>query len=94
MRRKLVATNSANGAHNHNGTVSESRWWNSNVDDEDESKQLALIYSLLCALFIRISLVIYGMWQDSTMVVKYTDVDYYVFSDASSFVTQVNNIII
>uniref|UniRef100_H2YHC0 GPI alpha-1,4-mannosyltransferase I, catalytic subunit n=1 Tax=Ciona savignyi TaxID=51511 RepID=H2YHC0_CIOSA len=32
-------------------------------------------------------LLVYGMWQDSHMEVKFTDVDYFVFSDAAEFVS-------
>jgi hypothetical protein len=40
---------------------------------------------LLLALLVRLVMVIYGEWQDAHMLVKYTDVDYSVFTDAVIF---------
>src|SRR5437763_2350849 len=49
-----------------------------------------LNFTALCllALLIRLGMLIYGEWQDAHMQVKYTDIDYKVFSDAARFVTQ------
>ena len=40
---------------------------------------------LLWATALRISLIIYSEWHDARSLVKYTDVDYRVFSDAAAF---------
>ncbi|KAL0912325.1 hypothetical protein M5K25_018289 [Dendrobium thyrsiflorum] len=41
---------------------------------------------LLFSAIIRLFLLIYGEWQDAHMEVRYTDVDYLVFSDAAAMV--------
>lgn len=43
---------------------------------------------LSLALVMRLVLIGFGIYQDRTMIVKYTDVDYQVFTDASRYVTQ------
>ncbi|XP_074348031.1 GPI mannosyltransferase 1-like [Apium graveolens] len=42
--------------------------------------------AILFSAFLRIFLIIYGEWQDTHMEVRYTDVDYLVFSDAAALV--------
>ncbi|KAA0705145.1 GPI mannosyltransferase 1 [Triplophysa tibetana] len=46
-----------------------------------------------CAMFsaavlIRLMLLCFGVYQDQNLQVKYTDVDYHVFTDAAKFITQ------
>lgn len=44
------------------------------------------LHNLLAAsALIRIALIVYSEWHDAHAVVKYTDVDYRVFSDATRF---------
>ena len=41
-------------------------------------------------LLLRLGLIGYGEWQDKVMNLKYTDIDYSVFSDAAIHVSQVS----
>ncbi|VFQ88982.1 unnamed protein product [Cuscuta campestris] len=43
---------------------------------------------LLFSAFLRLFLVLYGEWQDAHMEVRYTDVDYLVFSDAAALMAK------
>lgn len=52
------------------------------------SKLLEKRLLFIASFIIRLVLVSYGEYQDRTMVVKFTDVDYHVFTDAARFITK------
>ena len=52
---------------------------------------LDLKTTCIVAVLLRTIFMIYGEWQDATMVVKYTDIDYEVFTDAARHVASGNS---
>ncbi|CAG8613007.1 8947_t:CDS:2 [Dentiscutata erythropus] len=49
--------------------------------------KLSITTISIIAVVLRLTLLAYGEWQDANMQVKYTDIDYKVFSDAARFIT-------
>ena len=49
---------------------------------------LTLRLTFLLALLLRLILLLYGHLQDTYTPIKYTDIDYYVFTDAARFIHQ------
>lgn len=43
---------------------------------------------IAASILLRAGLLVYGRWQDANSAVKYTDIDYLVFTDASRFIAQ------
>ena len=43
---------------------------------------------LVVSTALRVALILYSEWHDAHSVVKYTDVDYRVFSDAARFLLE------
>ena len=40
---------------------------------------------IVSAVIVRLALILFGAWQDATLSVHYTDVDYVVFTDAARY---------
>lgn len=57
--------------------------------DVEMALQWEIKTALVLALLIRTGVVLYGEWQDRNSIVKFTDVDYNVFTDAAEYMTQV-----
>ncbi|KAI3707863.1 hypothetical protein L2E82_36751 [Cichorium intybus] len=53
---------------------------------EGAMKALNFHSLIIFSAFLRVFLIIYGEWQDTHMEVRYTDVDYLVFSDAAALI--------
>lgn len=51
-------------------------------------KMAAAVPLYTAATALRIVLLLYGLWQDANSPLKYTDIDYNVFTDAARFVSQ------
>jgi phosphatidylinositol glycan class M len=45
---------------------------------------------LTAAALLRVGLILYSEWHDARSIVKYTDIDYRVFSDAAHFTLNPN----
>ena len=52
------------------------------------SKPAVPLWSILLvtSAVVRLLMLFFGEWQDANLEVKYTDVDYWVFSDAADLV--------
>ncbi|CAH1445172.1 unnamed protein product [Lactuca virosa] len=53
---------------------------------EGSMKALNFRSLIIFSAFLRVFLIVYGEWQDTHMEVRYTDVDYLVFSDAAALI--------
>lgn len=50
--------------------------------------QITISQTCVVAVLVRLAFMVYGEWQDANMVVKYTDIDYEVFTGAARYVSE------
>lgn len=62
-------------AHQHDMSSASRAFWRPSV-----------IFSI--AVLVRAALLLYGRWQDAHSAIKYTDIDYLVFTDAARYVSR------
>ena len=60
----------------------------SSTTQQTTTPSRAFLLALALSLVVHAALIGYGSYQDAHSTVKYTDVDYNVFSDAAAFVAQ------
>lgn len=51
-------------------------------------KMSSILVHIVCSCFIRIALILYGFIHDQVFTVKYTDIDYRVFTDGSVYMAE------
>jgi len=66
---------------------------NDDMTSQNRMPTVTLKVCLLAAGVVRLLLFVYGLWQDAALTVKYTDIDYIVFTDAATFVSQVGSML-
>ena len=53
--------------------------------DSPLSHLLAFKNVIIFSIVLRVALIFYSEWHDAHSVLKYTDIDYHVFSDAARY---------
>jgi phosphatidylinositol glycan class M len=53
-----------------------------------EQDMKAFTWIVIVSILLRVALLVYGEWQDSHFAVKFTDIDYLVFTDGARYVSE------